>query len=290
MRVIFLLLSAFLLYDSTSFLFLINDGACGRFGKHTVENYRASRKCESGLRYWRNTRRLAYTSSSSLKSNDSSSSSWRESSDEDVSYGGFDADFADLMSKPLPDWFQKEQEGSERFMADLEANRQKIKDEFRTKYEVTEEEKMQELHSKWELIEENAKRIEDRDPTAKYDGDTKKQWRKFWTQEEKDTGFYLPGFFEVFPELRFLWPTWARRRDGGVIECLTDEDCVFPQACCPHPILPGKKFCCTGTGQRILVPQYCPQELISEDMLGSPPREEEPMEDDPNWLNGGRRW
>ena len=206
---------------------------------------------------------------------------------------GFDSDFADMMSKPLPDWFEKEQEKRERWLKDQDSERERIKREFREKYEVTEEQKMEELKTKWELLERNAAKL-DADPNAANDRETKKKWRKFWRQEEVDTGFYLPGFFEVFPELKFLWPTWSRGRDGNVILCETDEDCQFPQACCPHPILPGKKFCCTGTGQRILVPQYCPQELVSEDMLeranNSPPSgDERPEDDEDDWRND-RLW
>ena len=68
---------------------------------------------------------------------------------------------------------------------------------------------------------------------------TKEKWATFWDEEEKQTGFSLPGFFEVFPELKFKWPNWARRKDGSAIQCETDADCPFPQACCPHPIIPG---------------------------------------------------
>ena len=87
----------------------------------------------------------------------------------------------------------------------------------------------------------------------------------FSTQEEKDTGFYLPGFFEVFPELKLKWPKWARRKDGSTVECETDRDCRFPQACCFHPIVPGKKFCCTGWTQRIMIPAYVGNEILADD-------------------------
>ena len=57
------------------------------------------------------------------------------------------------------------------------------------------------------------------------------------------------------------WPKWGRNKDGSAIECDRDEDCPFPQACCPHPIIPGQKFCCTGWGQRIMVPAYARQQI-----------------------------
>ena len=76
------------------------------------------------------------------------------------------------------------------------------------------------------------------------------------------------GFFEVFPELKFKWPVWARKKNGGAIECETDKDCLFPQACCNHPIIPGKKFCCTGYGQRIMEPAYIGQEIQGDVAMG----------------------
>ena len=45
------------------------------------------------------------------------------------------------------------------------------------------------------------------------------------------------------------------------MECEVDSDCQFPQACCPHPIIPGDKFCCTGWTQRVMVPAYALQQL-----------------------------
>lgn len=209
--------------------------------------------------------KLASTLSSSTS--DPTDDDALSSSSSSSSGAGFDSDFADMMSKPLPNWFEEELKEKEKFNDELELNREKIKKEFAAKYEITEEEKLEALEEKWKVIAQNEQNWEaaaKKGDASKYDRETKKQWRKFWKQEEQDTGFYLPGFFEVFPELRFLWPTWAKDRRGQVLPCQTDEDCEFPQACCPHPILPGEKFCCTGTGQRILVPQYCPQELMAD--------------------------
>lgn len=75
--------------------------------------------------------------------------------------------------------------------------------------------------------------------------------------------FIIPGFFEVFPELDFLWPKWSLK-NNKLTECKSDKDCPFPQACCHHPIIPTKKFCCTG-GYKIrkLEPAYITQEVIA---------------------------
>ena len=64
-------------------------------------------------------------------------------------------------------------------------------------------------------------------PSRKPRNYLKEKWEKFWDEDEKQTGFSsLPGFFEVFPELKFKWPNWARRKDGSaVVECETDSDC-----------------------------------------------------------------
>merc|ERR1711871_821074 len=104
------------------------------------------------------------------------------------------------------------------------------------------------------------------DEIVEEDETTRNKWEKFWAEEEETTGFSLPGFFEVFPELKLMWPTWAKKRDGSAIECEVDADCQFPQACCPHPIIPGDKFCCTGWTQRIMVPAY-QRQLIQSDIM-----------------------
>lgn len=83
---------------------------------------------------------------------------------------------------------------------------------------------------------------------------------KTWLQKARDN---LPGFFEVFPELKLKWPIWSKNKSGGMIKCEVDEDCQFPQACCQNPFLPGEKFCCTGLGQRVMVPAYQGQELVA---------------------------
>jgi hypothetical protein len=105
---------------------------------------------------------------------------------------------------------------------------------------------------------------------------TKANWESFWETEEKlikqstlldnnnievnendNSKFYLPSLLEVFPELRELkWPNWSKKKDGSLVDCQSDDDCPLPQTCCNHPIIPGQNFCCTGWGQRMLVPSY----------------------------------
>lgn len=87
-----------------------------------------------------------------------------------------------------------------------------------------------------------------------------------WIVEEKRVQkkpkILFPGFFEIFPELRIRWPKWSRDKRGNVIPCATDTDCLFPQTCCNDPIIPGEqKFCCTGWGNRQMIPAYVRQEI-----------------------------
>ena len=186
----------------------------------------------------------------------------------------FDEDFAESISKPLPKWYIDSKTERENIIREVEKNRERIIQEFKAKYEITDELKAQELQARWAKIESRAKskktnainwfdqvknkfstssKEETTEELSSYDleGDemkltTKEKWEKFWDEEEKQTGFSLPGFFEVFPELKFKWPNWARRKDGSAVECETDSDCPFPQACCPHPIIPGRSsfYCC----------------------------------------------
>lgn len=183
----------------------------------------------------------------------------------------FDSDFADAMSKPLPRWFKDQKEEQDRHLKELEKNRERIMLEFKKKYEIVDEEKVREYEnnlankskkpswivelfvgsSKVELDENNEKT-------------TKQKWKEFLAEEQKSTGLSFPGFFETFPELKiFKWPIWAKSKGGSVIKCETDQDCQFPQACCPHPILPGDKFCCTGFGRRAMIPAYATRSITS---------------------------
>jgi len=191
----------------------------------------------------------------------------------------FDLDFAEAMSKPLPEWYLAQKTEREKLMRELQENRDRIMSEFRAKYEVKDEVKRKELsQNRWSFLDKRNAQIskggakggvlgsveateeeKDEEGGGKAESlSTREKWEMFWKEEEKSTGFYLPGFFEVFPELQLKWPNWAKRK-GEAIECERDEDCQFPQACCPHPIVPGDKFCCTGWTQRIMVPAYARQ-------------------------------
>eukprot|EP01041_Mallomonas_annulata_P001651 gene1651-3194_t len=190
---------------------------------------------------------------------------------------GFDSDFAEAVSKPLPEWYLADQKRREELTKEIEANRQRIVDEFKKKYEVTAADKAKEINTRWDRIEANGDKkassgnwfskafgLETKEKEKTTPLTTKEAWEKIWNDDEKEPDFYLPGFFEVFPELKFKWPKFSRTKDGNRIKCEMDSDCPFPQACCPHPIIPGDKFCCTGWGSRVLVPQYCPQEIMAE--------------------------
>ena len=211
---------------------------------------------------------------------------------DDERKGVFDSDFADSMSKPLPEWYKQQAKDQENVLKEIEENRDRILREFRAKYDVSEVTKLQELKNKMKIVDERDKKnklmksamnflsgkSKVKEPSEKLSEETKLNWEKFWDDEQKTTGFYLPGIFEVFPELlRIKWPTWARRKDGSAIACETDSDCPFPQACCPHPIIPGDKFCCTGLGTRIMVPAYQVREVTSN-----------LLEDSDNDRRGGR--
>mmetsp|Transcript_23240 Transcript_23240/g.31834 ORF Transcript_23240/g.31834 Transcript_23240/m.31834 type:complete len:324 (+) Transcript_23240:41-1012(+) len=226
-------------------------------------------------------------------------------------YGdSFDEDFAESISKPIPQWYKDSNGEREKILKEVEQNRERIIQEFKAKYEVTEEQKAKEREERWAKLQARSKKekkanwldkvksivsssssIEDRklkeeELALQEDAiTTKEKWEKFWVEEEKQTGFYLPGFFEVFPELQLKWPKWTQRKDGSAIDCKTDADCPFPQACCNHPIIPGQQFCCTGWGQRIMVPAYARQE-ISSSPLEDASRQNSPGTSDGKSWNG----
>lgn len=193
---------------------------------------------------------------------------------------GFDADFAEMVSKPLPDWYVQENIAREKLKRELEENRENILQEFRKKYIVTEERKKIEYETKKRnKIEKWEKKKKDKSMITSFlekvgiqksveidlpdESSTQENWEKFLIEEEESTVLALPGFFEVFPELKFKWPIWSKKKNGSAIKCERDQDCPFPQACCPHPIFPGEKFCCTGWGQRVMEPAYQTQEIQS---------------------------
>jgi len=192
----------------------------------------------------------------------------------------FDNDFADMISKPLPEWYKEQKEEEDRLLKEEEANRDRILREFREKYEdISEDQKVTEFENKisrklkkgW--IESLFSSPSSSSSTAtdnKLDKTTREKWSDLM-EEEKKAGFHLPSFFEVFPELKLKWPIWSKRKDGSAIKCEKDSDCQFPQACCQHPILPGEKFCCTGFGRRVLVPAYATIKVLADQAI--PPKD-----------------
>ena len=79
--------------------------------------------------------------------------------DESEKAAPFDMDFADAMSKPLPDWFLEENEEKEKMMQGIRQNRERIAAEFRAKYEVSEEEKIRERRVKEAKLQAREKAI-----------------------------------------------------------------------------------------------------------------------------------
>lgn len=163
----------------------------------------------------------------------------------------FDADFAESMSKPLPEWFLEQEALRKKQLIEMEEKSKKMLEEFRAKYIISELEKVQAISKvredkKMKMKQQLQKKGESvKDEDIDDELTTQEKWDIFFKEEEESTGFRLPGFFEVFPELKLKWPIWAKK-NGKAIKCETDSDCQFPQACCSHPILPGDKFCCTG--------------------------------------------
>jgi hypothetical protein len=188
------------------------------------------------------------------------------------------------MSKPLPVWYEEGKAERERLVKVAQDNRDRIMQEFRAKYEVTPEDKERERIMRNAALDARmkGKKVEKGNVFSRFlskaskgstslkssvevdveeeddldDLTTTERWERFLSEEEKTTGFDLPGFFEVFPELKFKWPKWARRKDGSALKCTTDRDCPVPLACCSHPIIPGDSFCCSGFGNRIMSPAY----------------------------------
>jgi len=192
----------------------------------------------------------------------------RNSNDDDT--GG---SFADAFSKPLPDWFIIETEKREAFLKEQQAARERSMKEFSEKYDITEEDKLRMRQEKVDKYEtKQASKSWDKEIVGVesniVENSTRKNWEKIWEMnkgdDKEDEMLKLPGFFEVFPELKFKWPNWARNKQGMRKKCAVDSDCPFPLACCQHPIVSMDKFCCSGWGARAMVPQYCPQEVISE--------------------------
>jgi hypothetical protein len=63
--------------------------------------------------------------------------------------------------------------------------------------------------------------------------------------------------YTVYPELDNLkWTIWSKYKENK-IKCQTDKDCLFPQACCHHPVLAFENnYCCTNWNKRKLKYAY----------------------------------
>ena len=59
----------------------------------------------------------------------------------------------------------------------------------------------------------------------------------------KNSSFYLPGFFEVFPEFKIDFS----KHDFKFKKCVKDTDCEKPEMCCDSPFKKNEKFCCKGS-------------------------------------------
>jgi len=70
--------------------------------------------------------------------------------------------------------------------------------------------------------------------------------------EIRNSSFYLPGLFEVFPELKIDFTKYKFK----LKKCVKDDDCDKSETCCDNPLKEHDKFCCSGTfiGRRI--PEY----------------------------------
>ena len=83
-------------------------------------------------------------------------------SDEDDSVAdaspSFDMDFADAMSKPIPEWYIESRKQREKALIEIKQNRQQIIENFKAKYEVTEEQKRKELDAKFDRIRERMRK------------------------------------------------------------------------------------------------------------------------------------
>lgn len=70
--------------------------------------------------------------------------------------------------------------------------------------------------------------------------------------------YFLNPFIQKLKELNYeyrLYPRWLKKLDNSRLPCKTDEDCLFPAACCNDPFFP-LQFCCNGWNQRKLEYAY----------------------------------
>jgi len=70
--------------------------------------------------------------------------------------------------------------------------------------------------------------------------------------EIKNSSFYLPGLFEVFPEFKIDFTKYKFK----LKTCVKDDDCDKPEMCCDNPLKENDKFCCNGSVSVRRTPSY----------------------------------
>jgi hypothetical protein len=73
-----------------------------------------------------------------------------------------------------------------------------------------------------------------------------------YNNQNKNSSFYLPGFFEVFPELKIDFKNYEFKFK----KCKKNDDCEKPEMCCDNPLKKNDKFCCSGAYVGKRVPEY----------------------------------
>jgi hypothetical protein len=68
----------------------------------------------------------------------------------------------------------------------------------------------------------------------------------------KNSSFYLPGFFEVFPELKLNF----KKNIFRLKKCINDNDCEGQEVCCNNILKEFDKFCCKGKNIAKSPPRY----------------------------------
>jgi len=62
----------------------------------------------------------------------------------------------------------------------------------------------------------------------------------------------LPGFFEIFPELKIIF----RKNNFRLKKCTNDNDCEGEEVCCNNILKEFDKFCCKGKNVVKSPPRY----------------------------------
>jgi hypothetical protein len=75
--------------------------------------------------------------------------------------------------------------------------------------------------------------------------------------------FFISSFLQNLNLKYKLYPRWIYKKNKSKIECVTDNDCLFPAACCQDPIF-FKKYCCYGWNKRKLEYAYIYETIRSK--------------------------